>query len=116
MTDQETVKRLEAAALEVRIKLLELCNQQLIHIGGDMSVCDIMTVIWQYAMKYDVDNTEWEQRDRFVLSKGHAAAVTSFCQAAIGCYARAHLNSICLFGSVQQRALKQRVQKRTRKE
>jgi transketolase len=86
MADQETVKRLEAEALEVRIKLLELCNQQLIHIGGDMSVCDIMTVIWQYAMKYDVDNTEWEQRDRFVLSKGHAAAVTSFCQAAIGCY------------------------------
>ncbi len=46
----------------------------------------MMTVIWQYAMKFDVENPKWEERDRFVLSKGHAAAVTSFNQAAIGCY------------------------------
>lgn len=86
MGDQETVRRLEAAALDVRLKLLKLCHQQFIHIGGDMSVCDMMTVIWQYAMHYDANNPKWEQRDRFVLSKGHAAAVTSFSQAAIGCY------------------------------
>lgn len=60
--------------------------QTLIHIGGDLSVCDMMTAIWQYAMHYDVKDPHWEGRDRFVLSKGHAAAVTSFSQAAIGCY------------------------------
>ncbi|HVI42128.1 MAG TPA: transketolase [Anaerovoracaceae bacterium] len=86
MADQATVKRLEKAALDVRFQLLDLCNKQGIHIGGDMSVCDIMTVIWQYALKYDVSNPCWKERDRFVLSKGHAAAVTSFSQAAIGCY------------------------------
>lgn len=37
-------------------------------------------------MHYDVKDPHWEGRDRFVLSKGHAAAVTSFSQAAIGCY------------------------------
>ncbi len=86
LANQETVKRLAKASLETRINLLNLCNRQVIHIGGDMSCCDILTVIWQYAIHYDVKNPRFEGRDRFVLSKGHAAAVTSFSQAAIGCY------------------------------
>lgn len=87
MADRETVKRLEKAALQTRLWLLELCHKGKIHIGGDMSCCDLMTLIWQHLMRYDVQNPKWEERDRFVLSKGHAAAVTSFSQAAIGCYA-----------------------------
>ena len=86
MADQATVERLERAALDVKLELLKLCNQTLIHIGGDLSVADMMTAIWQYAMHYDAKNPKWEERDRFILSKGHAAAVTSFSQAAIGCY------------------------------
>ncbi|GAB2043946.1 transketolase [Agathobaculum sp. TL06] len=87
MADRTTVKRLEKAALQTRIWLLELCHKGKIHIGGDMSCCDLMTLIWQHLMRYDTANPKWEERDRFVLSKGHAAAVTSFSQAAIGCYA-----------------------------
>ena len=86
MADKALVQRMEKASLETRIRLLDLCHQTPIHIGGDMSVCDMMTAIWQYAMKYDVKNPHWADRDRFILSKGHAAAVTSFSQAAIGCY------------------------------
>ena len=86
MADRTLVQKMDKAALETKLRLLELCHQTLIHIGGDMSVCDMMTAIWQYAMRYDAANPRWEDRDRFVLSKGHAAAVTSFSQAAIGCY------------------------------
>lgn len=86
MAEQATVQRLDKAALDVKLNLLKLCHQTLIHIGGDMSVADMMTVIWQYAMQYDAKRPDWPERDRFVLSKGHAAAVTSFSQAAIGCY------------------------------
>lgn len=86
MADQTIIKRLEKASMETKLNLLKLCHQTVIHIGGDMSCCDIMTVIWQYAIRYDPQNPHWEERDRFVLSKGHAAAVTSFSQAAIGCY------------------------------
>ena len=86
MADKALVQRMDKAALDTKMKLLDLCHQTLIHIGGDLSACDMMTAIWQYAMKYDVKNPRWEGRDRFVLSKGHAAAVTSFSQAAIGCY------------------------------
>ncbi|MBQ6474901.1 MAG: transketolase [Clostridia bacterium] len=86
MADTSTVKMLEGKALTIREQLLRLCNHVPIHIGGDMSVCDVMTVIWQYAMKYDPQNPKMEERDRFILSKGHAAAVTSLNQALLGCY------------------------------
>lgn len=81
-----SLKELEYKALQIRINLLKLCNKEVIHIGGDLSVCDIMTAIWQYKMNYDPKNPSFEGRDRFVLSKGHASAVTSFNQAAIGCF------------------------------
>lgn len=80
--------KLERAALEIRKNLLELCASQPIHIGGDLSITDVMTVLWQYQMKYDPQNIHDEMRDRFVLSKGHASAVTSFNQAAIGCFSK----------------------------
>lgn len=82
----DEIRRLKRAALEIRKNLLRLCLVQSIHIGGDLSVADIMTVLWQYQIKYDPNNIKWDERDRFVLSKGHAAAVTAFNQAAIGCF------------------------------
>lgn len=81
-----TVQRLEKAALDIRLNLLKLCNKEVIHIGGDLSITDVMTVLWQYQMKYNPSDLKDETRDRFVLSKGHASAVTNFNQAAIGCF------------------------------
>lgn len=83
---KEKIKELEKAALEIRKSLLGLAAMQVIHIGGDLSITDVMTALWQYQIKYDPQNPEWEERDRFILSKGHASAVTSFNQAAIGCF------------------------------
>lgn len=80
------IQDLEKKALEVRINLLKLCNKEVIHIGGDLSVTDIMTVLWNKVINYNPKNPKDENRDRFVLSKGHASAVTSFCQASIGCF------------------------------
>lgn len=91
MTRPELIQSLEKAALEIRKDLLRLCTQQVIHIGGDLSVADAMTALWQYQMKYDPHYPKAEERDRFILSKGHAAAVTSFNQAAIGCYNKADI-------------------------
>ena len=84
--NKNIVKELEYKALQIRINLLKLCNKEVIHIGGDLSVCDVMTALWQYKMKYNPNNPKDESRDRFVLSKGHASAVTTFNQAAIGCF------------------------------
>ena len=83
-----SVKELEYKALEIRKSLLELAVIQNIHIGGDLSITDVMTALWQYQMHYEPSNPKWAKRDRFVLSKGHASAVTAFNQAAIGCFAK----------------------------
>jgi transketolase len=42
------------------------------HIGGAMSMVDILTILYNKFMKYDSSNPELEDRDRFILSKGHA--------------------------------------------
>lgn len=43
------------------------------HIGGGLSVTDIMTVCYHKYMHIKVDDPKWADRDRFILSKGHAA-------------------------------------------
>lgn len=82
----QDVDELERAALSIRKDLLRLCASEAIHIGGDLSSADIMTVLWQYQIKYHPDDPKAENRDRFVLSKGHSSAVMSFEQSAIGCF------------------------------
>lgn len=43
------------------------------HPGGSLSCTDILTVLYFNIMKVDPENPKWEDRDRFVLSKGHCA-------------------------------------------
>ncbi len=43
------------------------------HIGGGLSVIDILTILYFKYLKIDTKNPCWEDRDRLVLSKGHAA-------------------------------------------
>lgn len=86
MNKMADLREMECKAKEIRKCLLKLATIQNIHIGGDLSITDMMTGLWQYKMKYNPKNPGWDKRDRFVLSKGHASAVTSFNQAAIGCF------------------------------
>lgn len=44
------------------------------HIGAIMSVADIIAVLYTDIMKYDSKNPKWNERDRMILSKGHAGA------------------------------------------
>lgn len=85
---KKSIRELEAACLSIRKDILDLATREVMHVGGDLSITDVVTVLWQYQMKYDPKNPSWEERDRFVLSKGHASAVSAFNQAAIGCYER----------------------------
>ena len=53
-----SIYELEKAALQIRLDLLKLCTKEVIHIGGDLSIADVMTVLWQYQMKYNPLDTK----------------------------------------------------------
>jgi transketolase len=69
------VAELEELAFELREKLLQLCGtyEGAVHIGGDLSAADIFTALFHYGLDVDPSDITNPQRDRFVLSKGHAA-------------------------------------------
>ncbi len=73
--DPHTVEELEELSFELREKLLQLCGtyEGSVHIGGDLSAADIFTALFQYGMRVDPSDITNPGRDRFVLSKGHAA-------------------------------------------
>ena len=73
MADAATVQHLERKALEMRRRLLRLANRTNLHIGGDLSMTELMTVVFEYLMRVDPERPDWPDRDRFVLSKGHGA-------------------------------------------
>jgi transketolase len=75
MRQKPSVAQLEDYAYELRQKLLHLCGvyDGFVHIGGDLSAADIFTVLYEYALNVDPKNIAMPTRDRFILSKGHAA-------------------------------------------
>lgn len=82
------IEELKEIALDVRKDIVRLASIKTIHIGGDLSVVDILTVLWQAIIKYDANNPQWEGRDRFFLSKGHCSAVVAFNQAYRGFFSK----------------------------
>ncbi len=72
LTKQEWLA-LEKKAYELRLLCLDTTFWAgSAHIGGGMSVMDMMTVLYHKYMHLKKDDPKWEDRDRFILSKGHA--------------------------------------------
>lgn len=68
----ERVKYLEDNAREIRKLTIESLGKLGVgHVGGCMSICDVLSVLYFDAMKIDPKNPRWNERDRFILSKGH---------------------------------------------
>lgn len=66
--------KLESTAKRVRRDIIDMIySGGSGHPGGSLSAADIMTVLYFYEMRIDPKNPEWEDRDRFILSKGHAS-------------------------------------------
>lgn len=69
-------KRLNETALEIRRSIIRsVYAAGSGHPGGSLSAVEIMTALYFEKMKIDPKNPKWEERDRFILSKGHAAPV-----------------------------------------
>lgn len=67
---------LDERAYQLRRDVLEMVAQAGSgHPGGSLSSAEIVACLFFYKMRYDAQNPAWPQRDRFILSKGHAAPV-----------------------------------------
>ena len=65
-----------AIALQIRRSVLQMsmaAGSVGAHLGGSLSMTEILAVLYFGVMRYDVQNPQWEQRDRFILSKGHGS-------------------------------------------
>ncbi len=68
--------RCRAAARQMRRYTLQMslaAGPNGAHAGGALSMVEILSVLYLDVLRYDVKNPLWEQRDRFILSKGHGA-------------------------------------------
>ena len=73
MTSQEK-KQLQITACKVRMGIIESTHAAKCgHPGGSMSAAEMFTYLYNKEMNVDPKNPKWEDRDRFVLSKGHCA-------------------------------------------
>ena len=71
-----SISELEGIALKLRRHIINMISAAGSgHPGGSLSAADILTALYFDIMKHDPANPHWPDRDRFILSKGHAAPV-----------------------------------------
>ena len=72
--DNKELLRLKKLANSIRFGIIEgVYNAACGHPGGSLSIADVLTYLYFEEMNVDPKNPKWEDRDRFVLSKGHTA-------------------------------------------
>jgi len=73
---EELVRDLSAKAQAFRIQVLEMVyNAQTGHLGGALSVAEILTSLYFHHLRIDPARPDWSERDRLLFSKGHACAM-----------------------------------------
>jgi transketolase len=91
---------LEERAYQLRRDILEMLTAAGSgHPGGSLSSVEILTTLFFHKMRYDPKNPNWEDRDRFILSKGHAAPVLYSALAESGYFPREDLWNLRKLGS-----------------
>lgn len=102
-TLDERTKYLREIAQEVRLNIIDMIyTAQSGHPGGALSAADIVTALYFDILKIDPENPRWSDRDRFILSKGHACPVWYSCLAMRGYFPMKELKTLRKFESILQ--------------
>ena len=75
MSDQNEISNIKKLTKEVRKNILKMslaAGASSSHFGGSLSTVELLATLYNSVLKFDVSNPLWEDRDRFILSKGHA--------------------------------------------
>jgi transketolase len=103
MKKTSNVAELEAIAKQVRREIVEMITHAKSgHPGGSLSAVEIVVTLFFDVLRHDPRNPTWPDRDRFILSKGHAAPVLYSVFAECGYTPKDQLNTLRKLGSIYQ--------------
>jgi transketolase len=98
-----TIDELKNKAVEIRCDIIDMiCTANAGHPGGSLSAADIVTALYFRVMRLDPENPDWPDRDRFILSKGHACPVWYAALAERGYFDKSHLRTLRRLNSILQ--------------
>lgn len=93
------IAQLKEQARRLRVKIVKmLAESGSGHTGGSLSAADMVTALYFYKMRHRADDPKWPERDRFILSKGHAAPVLYAALALAGYIDRSLLGNLRKIG------------------
>lgn len=98
-----SISKLKQIAIELRKSAITMIYEaQSGHPGGSLSAADIVTALYFKEMNIDPTNPKWEDRDRFVLSKGHVCPILYAALGKLGYFPKEYLHKLRQEGSILQ--------------
>ena len=98
-----SVDELKDKAATIRCEIIKMIHEANAgHPGGSLSAADIVTALYFRVMRVDPENPSWPDRDRFILSKGHACPVWYAALAERGFFDSEHLKTLRKLNSILQ--------------
>lgn len=102
LTDDQ-IKKFERTAMKLRRLIVRMIGPGTPgHLGGSCSIADILTVLYFLKMRHNPSDPKWPLRDRFILSKGHAALALYAALSECGYFPQEKLKTIKQIGSMLQ--------------
>lgn len=103
MEKTDLIRKLQDVACSLRYDVIEMIWQAGTgHPGGSLSLAEIMSVLYFQHMNIEPLNPRWDDRDRFILSKGHAAPVLYSCLSRRGFFPHENIWTLRKLGSILQ--------------
>ena len=100
------INKLEEKARELRYEIVkmsyEVGSERKAHPGPALSITDLVVALFYQVMKIDSKDPAWKDRDRFILSKGHACLALYATLADLGYFPKSNLPTVRHIGSILQ--------------
>lgn len=104
MVKKDTLNNIEKMATQLRKNIITMIGGEghVGHLGGSCSSADIVAALYFQKMQLDTENPKCDDRDKFIMSKGHAAIIQYAALAEIGYFSKDELPTLKSFGSILQ--------------